>query len=310
MYDVRCIVGTNVRSAGLMPFVAYTRTPRTPVHPYTQNFICSIRDIAVTFRPTTRRNNQILDTMLYRIQLLLLVLFLVNALNVQAQEDQQLTRRGVEEAYAPAVRANLSAQSRGMSQGTREALVLDLTGADAKMVTKLWEDYTKEKFDSKTKYDRKSKEYLSEAADVSGVNKGSGVNLYANVEERGSNSALVVWVDLGGGEFLNTYDHPERFYEAEEALRDFAVYVEKAKVEEELKAEEKNLDGLQRDLRQLESAKERAEREIERAKETIRKAEAEIEQNKKDQESKTKEIEGQRENVERVRRKLDRVGKQ
>ncbi len=206
--------------------------------------------------------------------------------------------------FTTTLNAQISEQVKTMSLGTRNAMVLDLPNTDEKTVGKLWQDYTKDFYDSKTKWNRKTDEWVTEGADIVALGMGSSIDLYATTEREGDNVSFTLWTDLGNS-FLNAQDNPERFREAEKFLMRFALEVAKEGVKEELKEEEKTLKDLESDLRKLQNEKERYEKDIERAKEAIRKAEEDIAQNAKDQEDMAKKIEIQEEQIEAVRKKLN-----
>ncbi len=200
--------------------------------------------------------------------------------------------------------AQISEQTKTMSLGTRNALVLDLPNTDEKTVGKLWQEYTKDFYDSKSKWNRKTDEWVTENADIVALGMGSSVDLYATTEKAGDHVSFTLWTDLGNS-FLNATDNPERFREAEKFLMRFALEVAKEGVKEELKMEEKSLKDLESDLKKLQNEKERYEKDIERAKEAIRKAEENIEQNAKEQEEMAQKIKLQGKQVESVREKLN-----
>ncbi len=221
--------------------------------------------------------------------------------NLQAQRGSQLTAKGGEEvAYVPSANFEISADRKSMSEGLQNALTLQLTGADEKMVSKLWAQFAKDEMGTRPKYDRKAKQYVMSEASISGRT----TEAYTVINERGNNSELVLWVRMEGDNFLNSYDHTADFDEAKGMLEEFAMLVERAKVENEIELEEKVLKQLERDLSKLENEKQRAERDIEKAKELIRESEAAIEQNLVDQETKNKEIETQLQAIDKVRKKL------
>lgn len=237
--------------------------------------------------------------------LLTLALVLLILPLVWGQRDNQITARGIpaEDSYQPTANFAISSDRKAMSEGTQNALTLQLQDADRKMVSKLWMKFAQDHLDVKPKYDRKSEQYLMPEADVNGRT----ANAYAAISERGSNSELVLWVQMDAENFLNPYDHAADYTETEDMLTEFALLVERTKVENEVDEEEKELKKLQRELHKLEKEQQQAERDIEKAKETIRKAEAAIEQSIVDQESKAKDIDAQEKVIEGVRKKLKKI---
>lgn len=202
------------------------------------------------------------------------------------------------------VNAQVSTENASMSQGSHPAMVLELPGAESKMVEKMWTDYTKKELDGKTKKDRKSKEYQTLNVEIPGVSAGSAVDMYAKVNERGNSSELMVWIGSNDG-WINPKDLPRRYVEAEKMLMRFGLEVSKAQIELMVEEEEDKLKDLEKELEKLRRDKEKYEKAIERAKAAIAENEALIEENKKAQEDKAKAIEEQRKQVETTRKKGD-----
>jgi len=85
----------------------------------------------------------------------------------------------------------------------------------------------------------------------------------------------------------------------------FALEVAKASIQQEIDAEDKQLNRMETDLRKLKSANERYHKEIEKAEEAIKKAEGNIVKNVRDQEETVKKIEMQKELLDQIRKKLN-----
>lgn len=202
------------------------------------------------------------------------------------------------------INAQVATETMSMSQGSHPALVLELPGADSKMVEKMWQDYTKKELEGKTKRDRKSKEYQTLNIEIPGVSAGSAVDMYAKINERGNGSELMVWIGSNDG-WINPRDLPNRYVEAEKMLMRFGLEVSKAQVELMVEEEEDKLKELEKELENLRKDKEKYEKNIEKARQEIADNEAAIEENKKAQEDKQKAIEEQRKQVEVTRKKGD-----
>lgn len=202
------------------------------------------------------------------------------------------------------VHAQVTSQTMAMSQGNHEALVLELPGADTKMVEKLWSDFTKDQYKAKTKRDRKSSEYQSLNIDVPGVSKGGKVDMYAKVNERGNGSELMVWIGSNDG-WINPATLPDRYVEAEKMMMRFALDVSKEQIAMQVEEEEKKLKDLEKELDDLRKDKEKYEKAIEKAKQEIADNEAAIVDNGKSQEDKAAQIEEQRKVIEETRKKGD-----
>lgn len=202
-----------------------------------------------------------------------------------------------------AISAQTSTERKTMSEGVYEAIVIQIPDLNKKIVGDLWADYTKDFFDVRSKYNRKTKEYFGDDAEISGIGQGNTVDIYASVEDKGNGSELSVWFDLGGA-YLSANTHPDRHLEAEKMLLRFGLEAAKEKIRLDIEDQEKALDRLMGDLKKLGNDKERLEREIEKAQEAIARAEEGLEENAQSQEDKNAEIKAQEELIEATRRKL------
>ena len=201
------------------------------------------------------------------------------------------------------LRAQTRSERKSMSQGNYEAIVMQIPDLKPKAVSELWEDYTKDFYDVKTKYERKTKEYVSENAEIAGIGKGKPIDIYTRIEEDGTGSRMSVWYDLGGA-YLSINDHADRYLEAEKMLIGFGLEAAKEKLRMDIEQQEEALEDLRDDLKDLGKDKKDLEDDIQEAREEIARAEREIEQNVKNQEAKQAEIEAQRELIEATKRKL------
>ena len=202
--------------------------------------------------------------------------------------------------------AQVTEQLKGMSQGAQNALSVEIPQADEKLAGEVWKNLMKDRYRTKLKWDRRSKEYFADDVNIPGIGLGNTVDVYAVAEPRGSNLLFSVWFDLGGS-YLSAQMHPDRYPAAESLLLEFQREVGREKVRLELKAEEDNLHRLQKDLERLKAANERSQKEIERAQEAIRKAEADIAQNEQEQESILQQISQQQNAVDAVLQHLSRM---
>ncbi len=199
--------------------------------------------------------------------------------------------------------AQTSTERKTMSEGVYEAIVIQIPDLDKKIVGDLWADFTKDFYGVRSKYNRKTKEYFSDDAEVAAIGQGNTFDMYASIEEKGSGSELSVWYDLGGA-YLSARDHGDRHLEAEKMLLRFGLEAAKEKIRLDIKAQEKALDGLMGDLKKMENDKERMERDIEKAQEAIARAEQGLEENAQDQVNKNAEIKAQEELIEATKQKL------
>jgi hypothetical protein len=204
--------------------------------------------------------------------------------------------------------AQVGTVQKTMSKGTNTALTLELANADAKMVTKLWSDYLKDSYGAKTKYDRKEKEHQTLGVSAPALGSGRNVDMYSVIEDSRAGSMLFFWINTGDG-YVDPTAYPNQFLEAQRVLTDFQLVVERAVIEDEVKAEEDKLQDLEKELKKLESDQEKLEREIEKAEEAIRRARADIEKNVKEQADQVEAIRQQQEVIDMTRRKLTQVGR-
>ncbi|RME98587.1 MAG: hypothetical protein D6772_08830, partial [Bacteroidetes bacterium] len=160
--------------------------------------------------------------------------------------------------------AQLPTESKAMSEGVYEALVLSIPDLNAKQTAKLWTSFTKDFYDARSKYDRRSKEYIATDAEITGLGTDQPVNLHALIEERGKGSVVYLWVKVGDN-FISKAQMPDQQMEAEQLLLRFGIEAAKEKVRLDIAAQEKDLERLQGDLKKLKSEKDRYERDIERA---------------------------------------------
>jgi len=196
--------------------------------------------------------------------------------------------------------AQITEGSKSMSQGMKNALVLELPGVEDAFVEKLWKKYIKPS-GGKTKKNRS--EWFTDDASLASVGGSNTVDIYMSPEELGPDINMNVWFDLGGA-FLNSEEHPNRYVEAEKYLMRFALFMAKEKTQLELESQEKTMGKTENLLKRLERDNERYHRDIEVAKEKIRLSESNIETNLVEQEETRKLIEAQLVAIEKIRAKL------
>ncbi len=193
-----------------------------------------------------------------------------------------------------------------MSQGTNNALYMNLTKVNQKDLEKAWTKYMKDFKGGKTKRNKKTKEIFSDNMALKKLSSNT-IDVYAKSTSKGDDAIqLAVWFDMGGA-YLNSKMHAEAYAEAEKMLQDFALSVSKAMVEEILDNEKKKLSKLQGDLKDLGKQKKGYEDDIAKCEKKIEEAKQKIEQNGKDQGAKESEIKAQEEVVKKVKDKLDKM---
>lgn len=202
--------------------------------------------------------------------------------------------------------AQLYEKAVPMSEGNNNALTLRLPNISVKDAEKVWQQYMDDYYDSKAKWNRKTKEWVIDDADIVALGRGKAVDLFTTFEKSGEGVDVNVWIDLDG-EFLTSRSFPDRYTDAEKMMMRYALEVAKASVQKEIDDQEKELDHMETDLRKLKSANERYHKDIERAQEAIKKAEEDIVKNVRDQEDMVKKIEMQKELIDQIRKKLNEL---
>lgn len=197
-------------------------------------------------------------------------------------------------------------QQESMSEGLQNAFVIDLKGADKKITEDVWKKYIGQY--GKTKRDRKSKEWRSEAITIPAVDDSYQVNLFGKIEDLGGNSRLYVWLKMDS-EFIDSERYTNESRGMKELLEDVALEVERASIRKEAEAEQKALNSLEKDLSKLIKKRDGYFKDIKQAEEAIIKAEKNIDQNAIDQEGKKISIEEQKAVIKKIEERLLSVGK-
>lgn len=200
--------------------------------------------------------------------------------------------------------AQISEQSRTMSEGVQNALVLELPDTNDKFVNKLWKKYLKGFKGGKSKKNKKENQVFTSNIKIPEIGGSDALNIYTRTTEIGDDVQLTLWVDLGGA-FLSSAEHPEEYLEGEKLLMRFGLEVTKEKIKIEIENEEDKLKKLEKTMKKLKRANDNYHRDIEQAKEKIKNAEKNIEENEVDQENTDQLIEAQKEAVKKVMKKLE-----
>lgn len=225
-------------------------------------------------------------------KLILNLLLMVFFLPVLAQEDTKIPRAKIEESIET------------MSQGDENAMVMILKDTKAKSAQKEWIKILKA-LKTKPKVE-KSGEVFAEAVNLSGAK--SPVNIYTIVKQQGNDAHVMVFTDMGDA-FLKSETNPDEFGAMKALMRDLDLEMARQKVEDELKAQVKAQNKLEKELKNLKG-------DLEKMKEAVAKKQAEIVQlekdqvqNNKDQALKEKEIDAQKAVVEEVKKELKKYKK-
>jgi len=201
-----------------------------------------------------------------------------------------------------ALHSQIVETEKAMNTGVNNALVLSIPDADDKVVEKVWKSYAKS-FDSKVKKIKKSNELITASPSLAGFSKAGLMNIIVKFEQKGDNVEFLSWFELRD-EFLNSYNHPDEFDEAQKLLLNFGLEVAKEYTLMELDEEEKELKKMENDLKRLVKDKENYEKAIVDYEQKIIDAKADIENNIIEQERTQDTINSQTESVEVVKKKL------
>ena len=203
--------------------------------------------------------------------------------------------------------AYIKEEEKLMSQGERNALVMEIAAKDG-LVEDQWKDFLNS-FKAKPKWMKKEKEWFSDNAIIEEIGGNNPIDIYATIEgSKGDITTISVWFDLGGA-FLSSYQHAEKYKQAQKFMSKFNNEVQIALVKKEIEKEEKKLKKEESNLKDLIKDNENLHKDIENYKEKIKKAEADIIKNDKDQKDTQKNIEDQRGVVKKVQSKLEQLEK-
>lgn len=185
-------------------------------------------------------------------------------------------------------------EMKEMSLGHRTAFSIELPETGSKVASDIWKEYVKDNYGSKTKWNRKTKELVSEGVDSKSLDTGYGVTFYSTIDEKGDDVILVLWVDQGNA-FASSENSGDK--DVEKLLLRYALEVAQENIRIELSNEEDVLKKLESQKKKLISAEKKYQKEIERAQENLKK-------NEKEQGEVMKQIEEQLKKVEKVKNKL------
>lgn len=200
------------------------------------------------------------------------------------------------------LQAQIVETEKAMSTGVNTALVLEIPDSDKKIVEKVWKNFAKS-FNSRVKKIKKSDEFLTESPSISGFSEAGLKNIVVKFEQNGDNVDFHSWFELRD-QYLDSYNFPEEFNEAQKLLLNFGLEVAKEYTLMELEKEEKTMKKMDNDLKRLVRDKEGYEKAIQDYKTKIAEAETDIENNIVEQERLNENIESQIQAIEVVKKKL------
>ncbi|MEM6697131.1 MAG: hypothetical protein AAF599_01955 [Bacteroidota bacterium] len=195
-------------------------------------------------------------------------------------------------------------EARLLSGEEKNAFSIDLPKTEKKEVEKAWAKFIKE-YKGKTKLNKKTGITFSDDSTIKGMSNNT-VDVHAQVMEKGENTELVVWYNLGGA-YLNSEMHGEETMVGKNLLTDFTLTVSTAAIEELLAAEEATLKELTKEQEKLEKEKKEYEAEIKKYEEKIKEARTNIEKNAKAQVTQKEKVAQQQHVVDGVKEKLKKV---
>jgi hypothetical protein len=189
--------------------------------------------------------------------------------------------------------------------GTFNAIVVELLNADDKVALNVWKSFIKG-YGAKAKKVKKSKEYLASGAIIGGLNNSENVDVYAKVQEKGDDSELIVWIQMGEF-YVSSGSFPSDYTAAVKMLEGYVIEVAKELVNNDIEDEEKKMKRMEKEMDKLKKKNTGYHRDIEKAKDTIARAEGNIEENERAQKEQTSIIESQQKALQALKEKLSEM---
>ncbi len=226
----------------------------------------------------------------------LLVAAAVVVFSTPSVSNAQMTAKG------GAVLASVREGERVMTQGSKNALTVDLPKTSLKDAEKLWKDYAKQ-FKGDTKKDKKTDEWLTDNAMIAAIGGANTIDMYAKFTESGETTTLGLWIDLGGA-YVDSKAFADKYAEAEKILQNFALSVQREQTKKQLEAQQDDLKKMEKQEKKLVEKNADLVKDIEGWKKKITQAEADIQTNLKQQEEQKVKIEAQKKLVDEINKKL------
>jgi len=179
---------------------------------------------------------------------------------------------------------------RAMNNGTYNSFLFELPDVSKNEAEDDWKAFMKD-FKAKTKFDRKSKLWFSEEAQMPRLSS-TPIGVYARILEDSNpnkRTSIIVWFDLGDS-YVTSEEDKEKGAYAKDILHEYGMTTSKHHAEAIVKEEEKVLSKLENDLKKLKNDNSDYHKAIEKAKDTIAKMEKNIEINEQDQKNKEQDI--------------------
>ena len=192
---------------------------------------------------------------------------------------------------------------RVMSQGSKNALTVDLPKTTLKEAEKLWKDYAKQ-FKGDTKKDKKTDEWFTDNAFIAAIGGANTIDMYTKFSESGDITTVGLWIDLGGA-YVDSKAFADKYAEAEKILQNFALTVVREQTKKQLSDQQDDLKKMEKAEKKLEDKNADLLKDIENWKKKIIQAETDIQTNLKQQEEQKAKIEGQKKLVDEIGKKLN-----
>jgi CII-binding regulator of phage lambda lysogenization HflD len=204
--------------------------------------------------------------------------------------------------------AQILEKESNMSLGVQRGNEMILIDIEDKEAADLWEEYFEDRYDGKVKRNRKADEYYVTGVRINSIFSVANIDVYTKFEERGSNTMMTLWVDLGMS-FVNSTDYASEYQGVIDLMEDFRIYARTYAVNKEYEEAEEVLEDLKKDLDKLEKQNGKLHEKIDDYEQKILEAKADIEQNLLDQEGKKLSIDQQIEVLKQIQIKQEDIKK-
>jgi hypothetical protein len=174
----------------------------------------------------------------------LLVATAIVVFSTPSVSNAQMTAKG------GAVLATVREGERVMSQGSKNALTVDLPKTSLKDAEKLWKDYAKQ-FKGDTKKDKKTDEWLTDNAMIAAIGGANTIDMYVKFSESGDMTTLGLWIDLGGA-YVDSKGFADKYVEGEKILQNFALSVQREQTKKQLSDQQDDLKKMEKQAKKLE----------------------------------------------------------
>lgn len=193
---------------------------------------------------------------------------------------------------------SISEENTNFNIGSKNSLVVNIPYGSLEVIEKAVKSELKE---WGGKYNSTKGEFTTMQAKLKEMGN-KPFDVYAKIITSGDILKVAFTIDLGGA-FMTSNQHGAQFKEMKEIVKRFAIKTAQECVDEDLKTENKKLEGLQKDQKDLEKEKESLLNSIDDYRKKISEAEKNIEKNMTNQSNKKTEISTQSEKVKEIEKK-------